>query len=174
MVASFLLLLLFQAGTRKFGCYYNHFEPFCPRATASNHDHDAFEHSMQEMGFGETTRRSIHEKLRDVGLSDSSELVTLATDFKERPEVFSSLLQTDFGFDPIAAHRTRAAVMNIIISETNNDNEKVIVKNGVNNTSATTPARNGSQRQHVNGAEESGNGLRLAILPRGMDFRSNM
>lgn len=110
---------------------------------------------MQEMGFNDSTRLSIHEKLREVGLSDSSELVALAADFKERPEAFSSLLQTDFGFDPIAAHRTRAAVMNIFIAETNNDSEgKVVVKNAVN-TPATMPVRNGSQEHNVNGAEEA-------------------
>lgn len=58
---------------------------------------------------------SIQEKLREVGFEDSNELVLLAKDFVDRPEVFSSsVLQNDFGFDVLMAHRTRAAVMNIL------------------------------------------------------------
>lgn len=57
---------------------------------------------------------AVQEKLTEVGLCDTSELKLLASDFVDRPEVFSSLLQSDFGLDPMSAHRTRAAVMNVM------------------------------------------------------------
>jgi hypothetical protein len=41
-------------------------------------------------------------------------LLMLAADFVDRPEAFSSLLQTDFALTPLLAHQTRAIVMDII------------------------------------------------------------
>ena len=103
---------------------------------------------MQQMGFSDSARLSIHEKLKEVGLADTSELITLAADFKERPEVFSSLLQTDFDLDPVTAHRTRAAVMNLI-SESNDSN--AIVKKNEDDTLVAHPTRNRVQKLAVNG-----------------------
>jgi hypothetical protein len=83
---------------------------------------------MQQLHFPESTRLAMEEKLREVGLCDPWELETLARDFFDRPEVFASLLllQSDFGLDPISAHRTRAAVMNML-SESTEDQEKSLL-----------------------------------------------
>lgn len=157
MVPSFLLLLLFQIETRRFVHFTCHVEPFSTRraTSSSNHDDellndadDPFEQSMQALGFTNSIRTSIHEKIRDIGFSDSSELAMLAADFKERPEVFSSLLQTDFRLDALSAHRTRAAVMNMI-SDSSGDEKSVVIRNEINNVTAGQPARNAVKSQET-------------------------
>ena len=156
-VASFLWIVLFHVGTRKVGDFPCHCVPLC--SLKHNHDmedtsmsSDPLDQTMRQMGFTDSTRLSIQEKLRDVGLSDPSELVTLAADFKERPEVFSLLLQTDFGLDPISAHRTRAAVMNFIFNE-ESANGKMLLEKHIGASSAQ-PTRNGVQKQDVDADEQ--------------------
>jgi len=164
MVASFLLFVLFQVEIRKISLFpCRSASQWARRATSSHNDveGDAFEQSMRAMGFPDATRLSIHEKLRDVGISDSSEIVTLGADFQERPEVFSSLLQTDFGFDPISAHRTRAAVMNLI-SASKCDTE--VVKKVVNDTSVTQLSRNGVQKPDTRVSVEESVGAHVPEL----------
>ena len=70
--------------------------------------------TMERLGYPDPTKTSILQQLEEVGFSDSSELGQLAQDFIERPEVFSALLQSDFGMKPLLAHKTRAAVMDMI------------------------------------------------------------
>lgn len=124
MLTSFVWLFIVNIGTRKLYGFHDRSTPrFTLSASGPNpnvvHDVslDPLEQSMQSLGYADSTRLSIHEKLQDVGLSDSSELLTFASDFCERPEVFSSLLQSDFGFDPVSAHRIRAAVMRLLSTE---------------------------------------------------------
>ena len=67
--------------------------------------------------------------------SQSSEtLLLLARDFVDRPEVFSSLLVTDFGFPVLEAHQTRALVMTAIRNRdahnTNHNGSSVIAADG--------------------------------------------
>lgn len=141
MVTIYLWLLLFHFGGRKSGDFRLLSTPLTAKPPQSDAQ-DAFEQSLQQMGFSDSTRLSIHTKLKDVGLDDTSELVALAVDFRERPEVFSSLLQSDFSLDPVSAHRTRAAVMNLL-SESNES--KVSVKEGENEEVLVAhPTRNGA------------------------------
>ncbi|VEU41337.1 unnamed protein product [Pseudo-nitzschia multistriata] len=49
--------------------------------------------------------------------SSSDQLLLLARDFVDRPEVFSSLLMSDFGFPALVAHQTRALAMAAIRRE---------------------------------------------------------
>lgn len=72
---------------------------------------DPFEESMIELGLSESTQSSIRTSLDQAGFEDRSEIILLAKDFLERPEVFSDLLQADFGFSPLLSHRIRAIVM---------------------------------------------------------------
>ena len=55
--------------------------------------------------------------------SSSDSLLMIASEFQERPEVFSSLLQSDFGVPPLVAHQTRAAAMTAL-SIQKDDEEK--------------------------------------------------
>jgi hypothetical protein len=73
-----------------------------------------FEESVKEMGFSTKVQSEILRKIEDVGFESISEVMLLARDFTHRPEVFSDLLQSDFGFDALVAHRTRAVVMEMI------------------------------------------------------------
>ena len=50
----------------------------------------------------------------DKSAQSSETLILLANDFVDRPEVFSSLLVSDFGFPMLVAHQTRALVMTAI------------------------------------------------------------
>ena len=52
----------------------------------------------------------------DKSTQSSETLILLANDFVDRPEVFSSLLVSDFGFPVLVAHQTRALVMAVIQS----------------------------------------------------------
>lgn len=144
MVTRFLLLALFQVGRRSI-VNFERCRP-CESALKSLENDNAFEQSMQELGFASSTRLSIHEKLKNVGLSDSSELITLAADFRERPEVFSSLLQTDFGLDALTSHRCRAVIMHLI---TESDSEKPIELKNEAIVSIAQPVRNGVSKQTV-------------------------
>lgn len=82
---------------------------------------DGFEESMEKMGFSSKIKSTIQRKLDEVGFESVSELALLALDFKDRPEIFSELLQSDFGFDALMAHRTRAVVMDMCKSLATHD-----------------------------------------------------
>lgn len=56
----------------------------------------------------------ITQQLARAGFESLDELTLLAKDFVHRPEIFSELLQSDFGFDALMAHRVRAVVMSIL------------------------------------------------------------
>ena len=70
--------------------------------------------SMETLNYSRQIQSDILVKLDEVGFESLSELTTLARDFIERPEVFSNLLQVDFGFNALMAHRTRALAMNLL------------------------------------------------------------
>ena len=163
MLTSFVWLLIVNVGTRKLNAFHYRSKPHLFTLSASSRainpnaadvsSLDPLEQSMQTLGYTDSTRLSIQEKLQHVGLSDSSELATFASDFRERPEVFSSLLQSDFGFDPVSAHRTRAAVMHLLSREPTQ--VKVIERNmpddlsGVQDESLMPPTHNGVPKQEV-------------------------
>jgi hypothetical protein len=63
--------------------------------------------------------------------AQSSEgLIFLARDFVDRPEAFSSMLMTDFGFPVLVAHQTRALVMAAMNNNINNNNNNNIEDDG--------------------------------------------
>ena len=70
---------------------------------------------MTAHGFSERIQSKIQKRLAVAGFESLQELTVLAKDFVDRPEVFSELLQTDFCFDALMAHRVRAVVMDAII-----------------------------------------------------------
>ena len=78
-------------------------------------DRDPFFLGMDALGLAPKSQESIREQLEKVELLEadgsSSNLILLARDFLDRPEVFASLLQSDFGIGPLVAHQTRAVVM---------------------------------------------------------------
>jgi len=61
----------------------------------------------------------IAQQCRDIGFASLEEVQLLARDFRSRPEVFSKLLQSDFGFDALDAHRLRAIVMRADVAKDN-------------------------------------------------------
>ena len=128
MVSHFFCLLLCRigTGTRKIGSLYDESLPLSAHPEGSSLD--PLDRSMRQLSFPDSTRSTLKERLKEAGLCDSSELLTLAHDFIDRPEVFSSLLQSDFGLDPISAHRTRAAVMNMIPESTETHQEKILIE----------------------------------------------
>lgn len=56
-------------------------------------------------------------KLCDDEFGSPDTLLFVARDFVDRPEMFSSLLMSDFDFPPLIAHQTRALVMGMIKSQ---------------------------------------------------------
>lgn len=79
---------------------------------------DMFERSMQELGFSQLVQLQIRSQLEEAGFEGSQELMLLARDFIDRPEVFSELLQSDFGFKALMAHRVRAVAMDLLLVST--------------------------------------------------------
>jgi integrase len=81
-------------------------------------DRDPFFLGMDVLGIAPKSQESIREQLEKVDLlqanGSSSNMILLARDFLDRPEVFASLLQSDFGIDPLVAHQTRAVVMGML------------------------------------------------------------
>jgi len=77
-------------------------------------ENDIFQDAMTQLGFDDVTQKLLKKKLKGAGFANGSELIFLARDFVDRPEVFSTLLISDFEFPPLLAHKTRAAVMEII------------------------------------------------------------
>lgn len=72
------------------------------------------EQSMTGLGFSDRIQSKIQQRLVSVGFEGSHELTLLAKNFVDRPEVFSELLQSDFAFDALMAHRVRAVVMDML------------------------------------------------------------
>ncbi|MGK3737071.1 MAG: hypothetical protein ACI8RD_010745 [Bacillariaceae sp.] len=72
--------------------------------------------------------------------SSSEGLLLLARDFVDRPEVFSSLLISDFGFPPLVAHQTRALAMAAIrdeikiIRQSDDDDDETDERFGISST----------------------------------------
>lgn len=78
---------------------------------------DPLQQSMESLQLSSTAQESIRKQLKASALDNTNELILLARDFVDRPEVFSDLLQSDFGFPAIMAHRVRAAVMDVLQQE---------------------------------------------------------
>jgi hypothetical protein len=75
----------------------------------------SLEQVMTARGFSERIQSKIQQRLAMAGFESLQELALLAKDFVDRPEVFSELLQSDFAFDALMAHRVRAVVMDVIL-----------------------------------------------------------
>lgn len=75
---------------------------------------ERFHESLQSLGLHPSTERSIMEKVKKCGFQTCVELMHFARDFVDRPEVLSSLLQSDFGFTPLHAHQMRSALLKMI------------------------------------------------------------
>jgi hypothetical protein len=88
--------------------------------------------SMEILGFTPETQEVIKEQLERTGLltqgGSSGNLVLLARDFVDRPEVFSSFLQSDFDFEPLVAHQTRAVVLDMMKSSETSSFQRTIPK----------------------------------------------
>ena len=90
---------------------------------------NAFEESMVSLGFSEGVRASLRKTISEAGFEGTSEMVLLARDFVDRPEVYAGLLQSDFGFKPLVAHRIRAVVMHVLEQERSGQNLSNTKKN---------------------------------------------
>jgi hypothetical protein len=68
--------------------------------------------TLEAQGLSEQNKQMIIHHLDRVGLwedkSSSEDLILLAQDFVDRPEVFSSLLINDFDFPPLVAHQNES------------------------------------------------------------------
>ena len=75
--------------------------------------------SMMELGYEERQRKAVSSELERADLSSLPWTVWRAMflDFLERPEVISQQLQSDFGFTPLLAHQTRAAIVHALRRE---------------------------------------------------------
>jgi hypothetical protein len=101
---------------------------------------DPFIVAMEQLGFSETTKTMILQKLHMVGIENApADLSLLAHDFLDRPEVLSTLLQSDFGLDPMLAHQTRAAAIHMIrpkpqevVGVVNKDEIPALAKKNIN------------------------------------------
>lgn len=84
---------------------------------------------LNDMDLPQLTCETIMSKLIEVGLlldgdDGPQNLNLIAKDFVNRPEVFSSLLMSDFDLSPLVAHQTRAAIMNQWKNGKETDNNK--------------------------------------------------
>jgi hypothetical protein len=127
-----------------------------------------FETTMSQLGYSEQARSSIREHLQDAGFASPEELIVLARDFMDRPEVFSNLLQVDFGFSPLVANRIRAVVMNHLSVEKEDitkpekaPNEAAIATTNTRPRLATIPVAMTDSRD--NGEQIIGNQLHSSI-----------
>ncbi|KAG7341900.1 hypothetical protein IV203_006992 [Nitzschia inconspicua] len=91
--------------------------------TPHNQTQNGILETLEAQGLSERNRKRIIENLERVGLwedhSSSEELILLAQDFVDRPEVFSTLLISDFDFPPLVAHQTRALAMSLVRGKQN-------------------------------------------------------
>ena len=105
---------------------------------------------MESQGLSKKNQEVVLSHLSKSGLWDEEEsqtsdnVVLLARDFVDRPEVFSSLLINDFGFPPLAAHQTRALAMAVIKG---GKDQKIIMKP---TTTTSSSKVNGKQQQEAN------------------------
>jgi hypothetical protein len=85
-----------------------------------------------------TIHSKITQQLARAGFESLDELILLAKDFIHRPEIFSELLQSDFGFDALMAHRVRALVMNILADSESGEPKVHLDKPMIQGTRGTT------------------------------------
>ena len=96
----------------------------------------------------------------DKSAQSSETLILLAKDFVDRPEVFSSLLVTDFGFPMLVAHQTRALVMTAINNreaiDTNDSSSNIgVVEGGTKTASNNEQLTSSTQGAVVAGSTEA-------------------
>lgn len=103
---------------------------------------------LVDMGWSPTVVDAIVIELVDVGLLGGDEgtpetLIVVAQDFVSRPEIFSSLLITDFGLSPVVAHQVRAGVMSILLqTKDETDTAKTLETHGIDVGSAIADGEN--------------------------------
>jgi hypothetical protein len=95
----------------------------------------AFQSCLESVGVKSDSCETILDQLVQVKLledktSSCQTLVLLAQDFQERPEVFASMLISDFGLPPLVAHRVRSAVMARIKSTSTESQMPAVLLNG--------------------------------------------
>lgn len=78
-----------------------------------------FVQSMEELGYNDGQKEKIASELDRAELTSLSWSVwdAMFSDFLNRPEIISEQLQTDFGFSPLLAHQTRAALVHALRRE---------------------------------------------------------
>ena len=101
--AMLLLLLLVSAWA---------FRPFEQSGRFRTTRTKAFESLLTALG-----DESLVQSVGRAGFTSDEELVSFATDFRDRPEVLSNVLRDDFHFNAIDAHKLRAALMQLLRSQ---------------------------------------------------------
>lgn len=143
LVSSFALVSTTAFQTSTIAFYQSRNVPLQPRnqltkslrSANDGNDEDIIQ-SIDLLGVTTEDREIILSNLQRSGLwepsdptdtSTSNTLGLLARDFVDRPEAFSTILISDFNFPPLAAHQTRAVVMNVLKKRMNLEQQQYSV-----------------------------------------------
>jgi hypothetical protein len=69
---------------------------------------------LKSQGVNEKKANTLIDSLVQAGFESMQDLITFGVDFQDRPETLSTILKTDFNFNPLDAHKLRAALMEAI------------------------------------------------------------
>jgi hypothetical protein len=136
--------------------------------------------ALEAHGLSVANRKRIVDNLQRVGLwqddASSQDLMLLAQDFVDRPEVFSSLLINDFDFPPLVAHQTRALAMAILKEKDDADNKEASTDDNQNVDNSSSQMISGMKTNELmvgtNGTVLNGNSTKQLFSAK--DFRSTV
>lgn len=83
-------------------------------STTQNDQFQEFESTMNGMNLPDEKKREIMKDVEEMGFTSSSELYLFSKDFSDRPEVLGSLLNNDFGLNPLKSNLLRGALMKLV------------------------------------------------------------
>jgi len=132
---------------------------FCFELLSQNHQDCDVLCIPEASVLAEESKQKIATCLKNAGIWDpnqssksSETLFLLARDFVDRPEVFSSLLVSDFGFPVLEAHQTRALVMTAIKNRDASDQNRDSVGVSISTSGVTIDQKHVDQIESNVGA----------------------
>jgi hypothetical protein len=135
VLEAFTGLFLIQAQPDAKGMWSYRRLPYCSTGRQersqvfqeSNSDHykngdpasfHTFMQYLESSSLSANTQTSILSDLKQIGFTNSDQLLEFSRDFVERPESLSTVLQTDFGLSALRSHQLRSTLMRMVKNST--------------------------------------------------------
>lgn len=115
-----------------------------------------FRISLSQSRLPPSAQTKIIDAVQRTGWVSSEELLHFAADFEDRPEVLSQVLQNDFNLLPLTSHQIRAALINFLKFNRQQDDHHIILSNENNHAINLEPINNLTPISNVDSNNNNG------------------